>query len=302
MGRILTPALYAATMDAFRGDFFRQYKAAPEEAVMAIASALPATGGTVKNRGLGATPEMAEWVGPKVRQHLLDHSFDVEIVDYQATIEVHQNDIEDDQLGQYAEKIADLAVRAKGYLAPIVEQLVANNTALGYDGKALFANDHSEHESGAQDNLLAGTGTTLALVQADVATVYATMAGWKDDRGQIVRGYRPDTVMCGPSGTLIAHFTTIIQGGQAEGQPNLSGWIKRLLVNPYMTDLTDWLAFDTRPGTKAVVAYSRKEPTPVTIPMNSGSDFEEGKIPFSVEARGAAALGDWRRAVKVVNA
>ncbi len=141
MGRILTPALYAATMDAFRGDFFRQYKAAPEEAVMAIASALPATGGTVKNRGLGATPEMAEWVGPKVRQHLLDHSFDVEIVDYQATIEVHQNDIEDDQLGQYAEKIADLAVRAKGYLAPIVEQLVANNTALGYDGKALFAND-----------------------------------------------------------------------------------------------------------------------------------------------------------------
>ena len=67
-----------------------------------IAMKVPSSTGSNIYAWLSAFPKMRRWVGEKHVKSLKAYSYTVENEDFEATVEVDRNHIEDDQLGIYA--------------------------------------------------------------------------------------------------------------------------------------------------------------------------------------------------------
>ena len=142
---------------------------------------------TITYQGLGAAPRMREWLAERQPAALNAASpFPVTVRDWEASIEVRMSDFIADNLGQYAFRIQQMAQYAKRHPdALLLDTIVAANSTLCYDGQDLCDDDHSEGESGTQDNKLACAGDdTTAHILTDLAAAQAAMLSWKDDRGQ----------------------------------------------------------------------------------------------------------------------
>jgi phage major head subunit gpT-like protein len=92
---------------------------------------------------LGAFPRMREWVGDRVLQNLSTHDFTIKNKDFESTIEVDRNDIEDDNLGIYNPIVQEFARVAATHPDELIFELFKDGTVNDcYDGKAFFAADH----------------------------------------------------------------------------------------------------------------------------------------------------------------
>src|SRR3989442_799519 len=65
----------------------------------------------------------------------------------------------------------------------VSDLIVTGQTKTGYDSKNFFAANHSEGSSGTQSNLLTGTGTSQAQIEADYYSAKSALMGFKDDQG-----------------------------------------------------------------------------------------------------------------------
>ncbi|QWR76298.1 Mu-like prophage major head subunit gpT family protein [Candidatus Magnetomonas plexicatena] len=93
---------------------------------------------------LGAFPRMREWVGDRVLQNISTHDFTIKNKDFESTIEVDRNDIEDDNLGIYNPIVQEFARIAATHPDELIFELFKDGTANEcYDGKAFFAANHT---------------------------------------------------------------------------------------------------------------------------------------------------------------
>lgn len=88
-------------------------------------------------------PTVREWIGDRQINPLEPKAYQVETKDWEATIEIERNDVEDEQLGLYNPIIAAMAEEAKRHPEKLVAALLKNGTAsLCYDGQNFFDTDH----------------------------------------------------------------------------------------------------------------------------------------------------------------
>lgn len=112
-------------------------------------------------------PMMREWVDERKIRDLPAEAFQVATKDYEATIGIDRNDVDDDQLGLYTPAVASLAEGAKK--APdtlLAELIVANKTC--YDGQDMFSANHPVGE-GVASNLDSGASTPWYLLDTSRA-------------------------------------------------------------------------------------------------------------------------------------
>lgn len=89
-------------------------------------------------------PTVREWIGDRQINPLEPKTYQVETKDWEATIEIERNDVEDEQLGLYNPIIAAMAEEAKRHPEKLMAELLRNGTTSScYDGKAFFATDHA---------------------------------------------------------------------------------------------------------------------------------------------------------------
>lgn len=139
------------------------WEQAPEPWYQRLAMTVPSTGRSIDYKFLLDFPGMREWIGDKVIKSLEGRNWEVVNKDYEATIEVLEKDIADDQLGLYNPILAALAQEAKSHPNQLVRDLINDGaSAVCYDGKAFFATDHPVG-SGTASNLDAGGGTAWYL-------------------------------------------------------------------------------------------------------------------------------------------
>ncbi|WP_142627911.1 Mu-like prophage major head subunit gpT family protein [Rhizobium sp. P007] len=92
---------------------------------------------------LGQFPKMREWLGDRVVNMLLVKAMELKNKDFESTIAVPRNDIEDDQFGIYAPVMEEMGRGAAELPDELVFAVLAGGfTTLCYDGQMFFDTDH----------------------------------------------------------------------------------------------------------------------------------------------------------------
>ncbi len=155
-----------------------------------VAMTVPATTRIMDYKFLLDFPMVREWIGDRQISSLEPKAFQVETKDWEATIEVDRNDIEDDQLGFYNPIVAALAQEARKHPEKLIADLLVGAFSTPcYDGKNFFATDHPVGE-GSVANVSAGTGPAWYLL--DTSRAVKPFIFQLRREVQLVRMDRPD--------------------------------------------------------------------------------------------------------------
>ena len=285
-----------------RAEFNKAFSEAPKDRYNKAYTEVPSNQEYELYEWLGSAPVISEWLGGKKIKTPKDYNYTIRNKDFEGTLAVDRNAIEDDRVGIIKPRIQDLALRAKNFPSRLVSDLIINgDTNKAYDGNAFFAN------RGTNDNLLAGTGTTESAILTDLATARKTMLQFVDDEGEVLE-IEGDTVVCPvdlePTFMKIVKSSTYITAS-ASGVANVwAGIIKNVIVDPRLTDSNDWYLLATGYPLRPFIYQNRKPAKLVALTDEEASEmvFMYRKLLYSVELRGNAGYGFYQMAVKMVNA
>lgn len=88
-------------------------------------------------------PGMREWIGPRMINQLGTSGFTITNRNWEQTIQVDRNDIEDDRYGLFAPLIRDMAVSGMAHPDELVFSLLGDGfTTKCYDGQTFFGESH----------------------------------------------------------------------------------------------------------------------------------------------------------------
>lgn len=260
-----------------------------------IAMRVPSTGAYNDYKWLKNFPRMRQWVGAKHIKSLEGDNYVIRNDDWEVTVEVDRNDIEDDQLGIYAPQAHSAGDSAKQLPDEIVGDL-ANGvfTLKCFDGQFMCDTDHP-----VGDTLVSNKGVavlsvaTLALAQASYGAARTAMRKFKDEEGRPLN-VRPKILMVCPA--LEDTANALINTDRLEdGKPNPYKGTAEVLVNDYLTSDTSWFLLDTSKSVKPFIYQERKAPVFVSkTDMSSDEVFSRRQYLFGAEARAAGGYGFWQ--------
>jgi len=261
-----------------------------------IATTVPSSGADVTYPIGALLANIREWLGDRVVQDIAAYHKTLVNLDYEGTIGVARNAIEDDQLGVYTPAILQLAQKAALYpYEQVIEALDTNGWStshLGFDAVALFSDSHTwpSGYTTAQDNNADAAFSATALKAGILA-----MAGFKGPDGKVL-AVRPTHLVIGPDLEFTAR-AVLIAGAQKDSEDHTAiGAIPEanIIVEPRLTT-AHWFLLDCSKPIKPLIWQSRKAPELVsqTDPANSESVFLRKKFLYGVDGRGAAAGLAW---------
>jgi len=290
-----------------RTNFMQAYETAAKDHEK-LATPISSTKSSETYPWLGGVPKMSEWKDERIPQGMMEHNFTIANRDFEASIAVDRNAIEDDQYGQIEVRVKELAVEASRFFDELAFTLIGQGTATAgtagtiyegvtlscYDGKAFFATNHTEGDSGTQSN----RGST-AIGSGALQTAITAMKKLKNDKGKPAN-IRPNMLVIPNDLEWTAKELLNSQYYPEEGTTTtklavnvLKGSLE-LLVNDYLTDTNDWFLFDTNRVVKPMILQKRKDPQFTTLTQGTESAFMRKKLYFGVDWRGEILWGDWR--------
>ena len=240
------PKLLLAGM---RTEFMKAYETADKEYAK-LATQIGSSKSSETYPWLGGVPKMHEWKDERIPQGMLEHNFAIANRDFEASIAVDRNAIDDDQYGQIEIRVRELATEAVRFFGEMAFTLIAQGTGTTgtagtiydgvtlscYDSKAFFATDHSEGESGTQAN-----EGTAALSVAGLRAAITAMRKFKNDKGKPA-GTKPNLLTVPPDLEWTARELLNSQFYPEEGTTTnkmaanvLKGSLD-LLISEYLTD------------------------------------------------------------------
>lgn len=131
---------------------------------------------------IGAMSAVKQWVGELSAAGFKDYDYTIKNLDWAVTAAINENDSDDDQTGVLSMIPELLAKRILAHPEKlIIALLTGGTTGLAYDGVAFFSD-----ASGARtiDNLLAGTGTTIEKLEAQLNAALVQMAKFTDEASE----------------------------------------------------------------------------------------------------------------------
>ncbi len=186
---IIDQANLTSMFVALRGIFTAAYEGAPSFHEH-LAMVVPSSGRANDYAFMLQFPMLREWIGDRQIRSLAAASFQIVNKDYEATVEVERNDVEDDQLGIYNPIVAELGRAAKQHPDMLVADLLKTGFSnLCYDGKPFFAVDHPVGD-GVASNFGGGTGTAWYLI--DNTRAIRPFIIQRRSHPQLVRQDRPE--------------------------------------------------------------------------------------------------------------
>lgn len=141
---IVTAASVAALQVGFKKAFQDAFNATrPESDYQKVATVIRSTSKSETYGWLGKFPKMREWIGDRQVKDMETFGYTIVNKDFEATVGVDRNDIEDDNLGIYSPLFAEMGHSAAQQPDDMVFSLLkAGKTELCYDGQYFFDTDH----------------------------------------------------------------------------------------------------------------------------------------------------------------
>ncbi|MCX9112940.1 Mu-like prophage major head subunit gpT family protein [Aeromonas veronii] len=152
---IVTPALLQSLFTGFKKNFEDAKGEAPAQYTK-IATVIKSTTKSNTYGWLGKFPSLRKWVGDRVIESMKAHGYQIVNEDFEATVAVDRNDIEDDELGIYAPLFQEMGMAAGIHPDELCFGLLgAGFTTPCYDGQYFFDTDHPVYPKAD------GTGTPV---------------------------------------------------------------------------------------------------------------------------------------------
>jgi len=259
---------------------------------------------------MGAVSKMREWKDERIPKNLLEHHFEVINKDWEGSIAVDRNEIEDEKYGQTKIKVQGLADEARRFMGEMTFTLLdQGNAALGtgifngvnincYDGNPFFSALHSEGLSGTQTNI--GTGV---LNNANLRAAITAMNVILDDQGKPLYP-KPDLLIVHPNDQWVArellNSVYFPEGGSEGGSlgtkvaTNVLKGIMGLYVTPYVSS-GHWFILDTSRIVKPLMLQIRRQIAFDSV-TTGYEQFMRKKLFFGCDWRGQSAFGMWQYA------
>lgn len=262
-----------------------------------VAMVVPSTSKENDYSWLSRFPKMREWIGDKVIKALEAFNYTIRNKDWEATIELDRNDMEDDQILGLAVQAQGAGQSAAELPADIVFALLSNGfTNLCYDGQPFFDTDHFVAGKSVSNK---GTKklnvTSYAAAKASYGAARTTMRQFKDDEGASLK-VRPSILVVPPALEDDANYL-MTADRFPDNTPNPYKGSAEVLVVPELTSDSAWFLLDTTRPVKPLVYQERKKPEFVEqTDYNNDNVFMRKKFHFGAEARANGGYGFWQMA------
>jgi len=262
-----------------------------------VAMRVPSSGSENNYTWLENFPRMRKWIGDKAIKSLKGHGYTIVNDDWEATIEVDRNHIEDDNLGIYAPQAQMAGWSAKQLPDEIVSDLLNEAfEARCYDGQYFFDTDHPVGKG-----VVSNKGTmplsvaSQAAAQASYGAARTALRKMKDDEGRPLN-INPNVLEVPPALEDVAN--ALMKNDRLEdGKPNPYKGTAEVVVNARLTSDTAWFLLDTTKPVKPLVYQERKKPVFVQqTNMDSDNVFMRKKYRYGAEARAAGGYAFWQMA------
>lgn len=260
-----------------------------------VAMLVPSTSGQNDYSWLSRFPKMRKWIGDKVVKALEAFNYSVVNDDFEATVEVDRNHIEDDQLLGYAQQASAAGQSAAELPSDIVFALLSGGFVnLCYDGQPFFDTDHPVRGLSVSNK---GTkrlsADNLAAAKASYGSARTAMRGFKDEEGSSLK-IRPTILVVPPALEDVANYL-MTADRFPDNTPNIYKGTAEVLVVPELVSDTAWFLLDTTRPVKPLIYQERKKPVFVEqTDYDSDSVYMRKKFLFGAEARAAGGYGFWQ--------
>ena len=244
---------------------------------------------------LSMFPKMRKWVGEKFIKNLEASKYTVVNDDWEATVSVRRNDVEDDNLGIYGPQAQMAGFSARQLPDEIVADLKNNAfTAIIYDSQYFYDVDHPvAGVSTSNKGTSPLSNATLAAADAGYGAARTAIMSLKDEEGRPL-ALIPDTlevpVALEKMGRMLLENDKL-----ADNTPNPYKGTAKLLVNPRLTSTTAWFLHVTSLPVKPFIYQERKAPVFVSQVGEENDDvFNRAIFKYGAEARAAGGYGLWQ--------
>jgi phage major head subunit gpT-like protein len=290
LGLVISPATITGLYKNFNTIFNEAMSAAKPQYPL-IAMEVPSTTRENGYIWLGAWPKMREWLGDRDFHKLTASDYAIKNKKWETSIEIPEDDIEDDTYGVYRPLTQSMGVSVAMHPDEITFDLLNNAfTGKGYDGKTFFATDHASGSNKSTAALSFAVGGSYGLAKAALDRV-------KDSQGNpLFSGAERDVLVVGPELEekarvgLNADYISV-SGGSTQDNP----WKNSadLIKSPRITSATAWFLLRSFGGLKPLIYQNRRNPRFVTKndPQQSDMVFLKGKYAFGADRRDNAGYG-----------
>lgn len=261
----------------------------------ATAMEVPSTSAGEDYAWLSRFPKMRKWVGDKHVKSLEAGKYYKKNEDWEATISVKRNDIEDDNLGIYSPQAMSAGESAGELHDIIVDDLKANAFAAEcWDGQYFYDTDHPVNGASVSNKGTAAlSAATLALAKASYGAGREAVMGFTDSEGMPLR-LVPNVLEVGPSQEAVAKILCEAEKLQ-DNSPNPYRGSATVLLNPTITDNRWMLHVTSKQSVKPFIVQMRKKPVFVSqTGMDNDDVFNKAEFKFGAEARATGLYGFWQ--------
>lgn len=274
-------------------DAFKETASEWEKIAMKVGS----TGKENTYTWLSRFPKLREWIGEKVVKALAAFEYTIKNKDFEATIEVHKNDIKDGDLTGQVIQAKQAGKSAKEWPEDVIYPLLSGGfNNLCYDGQPFFDKDHlvnGKSVSNRGNKRL--SADSLAAAEASYGVARQTLLDMKDDEGQALK-LKPCLLVVPPALESIAK-TLVTTKKFSDGTVNIFNGTAEVMVVHSINNPKHWFLMDNTQYIKPFI-FQEREAAEFVEQTDSSSDdtFMRGLFKFGVEARGNGGYGLWQMA------
>lgn len=257
---------------------------------------------------LGEAPRMRQLDGDDeiIYDGISDTTYSLTNQTWKSGLTIKRQHLDDGKINAIQKRITQLAQVGKQHINRlIIDALLNGTTTTCYDGANFFSNTHAARgqQTAAQDNLLAGNGTSVANFQTDVMTAIQTLMGFLAENNEPFDDVVQRVAVVYPVG-LHGAMLDAVRGQLISNTSNER-------FGDVVIDLVPTARLTSDPNDYYVLNAGQKSDLPIVIQqrdalevrsLTDGDDaFDREVYKYQVRWRGVSGYGHWQRAVKVVN-
>ena len=255
-----------------------------------VATVTPSTTDAETYAWLGDIPGMREWIGDREVQNLSASDYTIKNKDFELTIGIDRNAIEDDKIGLFNPSIEMLGQSAAMHPDKLVFSLLKKGfNEKCFDGKAFFSSEHMIGKSKVSNK-----GTAKLSLDAYVAA-RAGMMSLTNSKGEPL-ALIPNRLVVPPA--LEKAALDITEADFINGTRNtMKGTAKPLVVPQLAGSDTAWFLLCTTLPIKPLIYQQRKKVKFVSKTNETDDNvFMSKTFIYGADSRGNAGFGFWQMA------